>query len=291
MGVLSSNSLALSYTDSGTGPAVVFQHGLGGSAAQPASQAPRRCRVITLECRGHGSSPLGPEPELCFETFADDLRTLLDDLSVESAVIAGISMGAGVALNFAQRHPVRVRGLALVRPAWRDRPRPPNLHVFEEIARCIRTFGPEAGKAAFLEHQTSLYPDIPRTAQRSLVAQFDREGAYAHVAVLERLVNDQPFARPARELQHLTFPTIVVGNHDDPVHPISHAAWFADQLGPTNFVTVPARADDVAHRAAISSVLSDFVDLLHTPEAAPGSAMQHHHATKDAQELTNARPR
>ncbi len=120
MSTMSRSGLALSYTDSGRGPAVVFQHGLGGSATQPASQAPVRCRVITLECRGHGSSRLGPEAELCFTTFADDVRALLDELGIESAVIAGISMGAGVALNFAERHPDRVRGLALVRPAWRD---------------------------------------------------------------------------------------------------------------------------------------------------------------------------
>src|ERR687889_604426 len=46
-------------------------------------------------------------------------------------------MGAGVALRFALAEPERVRGLVLIRPAWLDRPNPPNLAVFRMPALVI----------------------------------------------------------------------------------------------------------------------------------------------------------
>ena len=45
----------------------------GGDAAQPAEVFPESRRRITLECRGHGASALGPTNRLSIATFADDI--------------------------------------------------------------------------------------------------------------------------------------------------------------------------------------------------------------------------
>ena len=57
------------------GPPVLFQHGLGGDAAQVAEVFPDAppARRITLECRGQGGSSFGPPGRLSIATFADDL--------------------------------------------------------------------------------------------------------------------------------------------------------------------------------------------------------------------------
>ena len=61
-------------------------------------------------------------------------------------------MGAAVALKFAIRHPDRISGLILSRPAWLIDPNPPNTRVFSKIAALIRELTPnraaEVGKRA-----------------------------------------------------------------------------------------------------------------------------------------------
>src|SRR5690606_31263385 len=112
------------------GAPFVFQHGLGGDTHQILDlySPPPGVRLITLDSRAHGATePLGDATMLHFSALADDLVALLDHLGLASAVIGGISMGAGVALNVALRHPQRLQGLILSRPAWLDRPLPPNL--------------------------------------------------------------------------------------------------------------------------------------------------------------------
>ena len=82
-------------------------------------------RLLSLDCRGHGGTrPLGPRTSSPFSSFADDVAALMDHLGLQRAVVGGISMGAGVALNLAFRYPQRVVGLVLAHPAWLDSPRP-----------------------------------------------------------------------------------------------------------------------------------------------------------------------
>src|ERR1700748_1130451 len=98
------------------GPLVAFQHGLGGDLTQPQSilGSSARLRALSFDCRGHGrTEPLGPADQLKFSRFADDLCTVVDALHADTLVVGGISMGAGVALNFALRYPSRVKGLIL----------------------------------------------------------------------------------------------------------------------------------------------------------------------------------
>jgi len=220
MPTLLHDGLPLSYRDTGSGPPFVFQHGLGGDAAQPASQAPAGCRLITLECRGHAATPLGPEEALGFQTFARDLDALLDELRLGPVALGGISMGAGVALALARLRPERVRALILVRPAWLDRPHPPNLYVYEEIAALLRRHGPQTGKQRFVADSA-----YRRARQRSpsltssLTSQFDRPHAREHAAVLERLPADRPLG-PPDEWSALSVPSLAIGAREDPAHPL-----------------------------------------------------------------------
>ena len=111
---------SLQVFDRGNGPAVVFQHGLGGDEAQVAQVFPDDAgwRRLTVECRGHGGSTLGSTRPFGFAMFADDVLAAADDAGLDRFAVGGISMGAAIALRLAVRHPDRVAGLVLVRPAW-----------------------------------------------------------------------------------------------------------------------------------------------------------------------------
>jgi len=271
MGTLCHDGLAFSYTDAGSGPPFVFQHGLGGDARQPASQAPGGCRLITLECRGHGGTPLGPEESLGFETFARDLEALLNWLGLPRVVLGGVSMGAGVALALAWLRPERVSALVLVRPAWIDRRRPRNLGVYTEIASLLGAHGPEAGKTLF-EHHSVAYR---RARQRSpalagsLTAQFDRPHARERCRVLERLPADRPIG-PDADWSRLDMPALVIGARGDDVHPYRIATALQERLPRAEVHEAPSKDHgDAEHRQAIAAAIGSFLARIGRAVPAP----------------------
>ncbi|MEA2419525.1 MAG: hypothetical protein QOE60_1731, partial [Thermoleophilaceae bacterium] len=78
-------------------------------------QAPylsRHFRVITVEGRGNGRADR-PRDELAYADaeYVDDALAVMDAVGVDSAVLAGLSMGARHALQFAARYPERAAGV------------------------------------------------------------------------------------------------------------------------------------------------------------------------------------
>jgi len=70
-------------------------------------------RVIAPDLRGRGRSGRLPAPYGLVQ-HADDLAAALDALDVERVYVLGHSMGAFVSVRFAERHPDRIAGLALI---------------------------------------------------------------------------------------------------------------------------------------------------------------------------------
>ncbi|MFE7552536.1 alpha/beta fold hydrolase [Streptomyces gardneri] len=109
----------LYFEDRGSGPALLLVHGHPFDHTMWQPQIDRFSlthRVIAPDLRGYGITPLGAT-ELTGITglgdFAEDLVDLLDDLGIEEAVVAGLSMGGQIAMELHRRHPERVRGLVL----------------------------------------------------------------------------------------------------------------------------------------------------------------------------------
>jgi pimeloyl-ACP methyl ester carboxylesterase len=75
-----------------------------------------------MNARGHAPSNDIDPAKATFDTFADDVIALADQLELARFVVGGISLGAATALNLAIRYPRRVTALVLCRPAWLDRP-------------------------------------------------------------------------------------------------------------------------------------------------------------------------
>jgi pimeloyl-ACP methyl ester carboxylesterase len=69
-----------------------------------------RHRVVRFDLRGYGETPLPDGPFV----YAADAAALLAELGVERAHVAGVSMGAGVALDLALAHPAMVDRLVLI---------------------------------------------------------------------------------------------------------------------------------------------------------------------------------
>ena len=71
-----------------------------------------RHRVIAVDTRGFGESPLGDDG-YAMDDLADDLAALLAELGIARAAVLGMSMGGYAALAFAVRHPARLAALVL----------------------------------------------------------------------------------------------------------------------------------------------------------------------------------
>jgi len=75
-------------------------------------------RVIAVELQGHGHTADIDRP-LSYESLADDIAALIASLGLEQADLFGYSLGGGVALQTAIRHPQVVRKLALASTAFK----------------------------------------------------------------------------------------------------------------------------------------------------------------------------
>ncbi|GBD11139.1 Tropinesterase [bacterium HR23] len=112
------NGIRLHYQEWGSGPPILWLHGLFGTLHQweeTAQHLKGRYRVLAYDARGHGRSEVPPRLEhYSQDAMVEDLRGVLDALAVRRAIIGGHSMGSNVALNFAFRYPDRCTALVLV---------------------------------------------------------------------------------------------------------------------------------------------------------------------------------
>lgn len=69
-------------------------------------------RVICYDLKGHGFSDSDPQQGYTVAGFSDDLRALAEALALPAQHVAAFSLGAFVALHYANAHPEQVRSLA-----------------------------------------------------------------------------------------------------------------------------------------------------------------------------------
>lgn len=119
------NGLEMYYEIHGsdTGTPLVLLHGalstieLDFGAILPTFAETRQ--VIAIEQQAHGHTADIDRP-LRYEQMADDTAALLQQIGVENADFYGYSMGAGVALQVAIRHPELVHKLVLMSVAYNN---------------------------------------------------------------------------------------------------------------------------------------------------------------------------
>lgn len=107
VGTENSTPIELFYEDHGSGQPVVLIHGfpLDGHSweKQTAALLEAGYRVITYDRRGFGRSSQ-VTTGYDYDTFADDLKVVLDTLDLRDAVLVGFSMGTGEVGRYLARH-------------------------------------------------------------------------------------------------------------------------------------------------------------------------------------------
>lgn len=113
---LNVNSVRLCYDDVGEGSIpVIFLHGFPFDKSMWYSQVESlksSHRVIAYDIRGFGKS-MDHGTNLSIDQFSEDLIRFMDLLSIDKAVVCGLSMGGYVAMNAQKRAPGRFEALVL----------------------------------------------------------------------------------------------------------------------------------------------------------------------------------
>jgi pimeloyl-ACP methyl ester carboxylesterase len=206
------NGLEMYYEIHGTGRPLVVLHGaymtIDAMGEIVPSLAETR-QVIAVELQGHGHTADIDRP-LSYEQMADDVTALLAEIGIEKADVFGYSMGGGVALQVAVRHPEVVRKLVVTSASYTSDVMHP------ELLEMIPSLTPEAFAGSPIEEaylRTAPNPeDFPNLVAK--LKQLDME----------------PYAWQPEDIQGIAAPALLIIGDSDAIRP-EHAVEMFRLLG------------------------------------------------------------
>jgi pimeloyl-ACP methyl ester carboxylesterase len=116
------NGLKMYYEVHGSGDPVVLLHGafmtITNNWTGWIGELSKTRKVIAVELQGHGRTA-DIDRDISSANLADDVAALLDHLKIPRADLIGYSMGGGVAMQCAIRHPEKVRKVVVISARFR----------------------------------------------------------------------------------------------------------------------------------------------------------------------------
>jgi len=253
------NGLRMHYEQEGSGPDVVFIHGLGSSARDWEEQIPAfrdRYRVTTLDLRGFGQTDK-PEGPYSMDGMARDVIGLLAALNIESAHILGLSLGGMVGQWVAILAPERVRSLTLSGTCAKLWPKGVD-HAISLLMRIILIPIREMPDIArHVSHEL-----FPEPQQAELRAQ-----AYERISQ-NHLPSFRAAARAIRTfdtrpyLPGLRTPTLILCGDEDPIVPLGHSKELHRLIPGSRYevITMSRHASNIDQPAKWNALARGFVD-------------------------------
>ena len=116
------NGIKVYYEVYGEGRPIILLHGafytIDMNWGQLIPELSKNRKVIAIEMQGHGHTPFSNR-ELSITTLASDVEKVMDYLKIDSADVAGYSMGGSVAYQFAVQSPKRLRRLVIISSTYK----------------------------------------------------------------------------------------------------------------------------------------------------------------------------
>jgi pimeloyl-ACP methyl ester carboxylesterase len=208
------NGIKFYYETLGTGYPLILLHGGLGASSMFGPNLPALAqgrKVIAVDLQGHGRTadvdrPLKPQ------LMADDIAALMKHLKLDRADVMGYSLGGGVAMFVAIRHPELVRKLVIVSVNFK------RSAIFPEMLAQQEQVRPEA--AEFMK-QTPMYQLYMSIAPRP--EDFPRLLG----KIGEMMKEDFDYSK---EIAGIKAPTMIAAGDSEMFAP-SHAAEFFGLLG------------------------------------------------------------
>ncbi len=152
-GLAQVNGAELYFELAGTGDALVFVHGFSLDHRMWDDQFgvfAKHFKVVRYDLRGFGKSSLPGEARY---SHAEDLLALVEHLKLGRVSVVGLSLGGGVAVDFALQFPEKIRSLIPVCPAIDGYPWSQEWNSsMEAIWKLGRSGDIEGARQLWLEH-------------------------------------------------------------------------------------------------------------------------------------------
>lgn len=259
------NGFKLNYVDTGgDGTPVLLVHGfpLNLEMWRPQIDAlGQRWRLIVPDLKGAGGSEGPDDPaEYTMDSYADELRALLDELDVDKVVLTGLSMGGYVVFAFLRKYPERVAALVLADTRAEADP-PEGIEKRTKQQDQVRAEGTagliDALSGALLGEKTrTSNPNVVETA-RAVMDNPPR----SFIGELEAM-KGRPDSTP--DLTTISVPTLIIVGEEDGVTPPDASRKMHEHIAGSQLVVIP----DVGHLSnlespeAFNSALEDFLSRL-----------------------------
>lgn len=214
----------ISYDDVGQGAPLVFVHGhpFDRSMWQDQAGALRsQYRLIAPDLRGYGETTAVPGIVSLTE-MAADIAALLDELGIEQAMLAGLSMGGQIVLEFYRLFPSRVRALILADTSPQAETEAGKRIRRDTAERLLREgmslYADETLPKMLSAHSIAHQPEV---ADR-LLAMMQRTPPVGAAAALRGRAERPDYVEL---LSRISVPTLVVVGSDDAFTPVSDAEF------------------------------------------------------------------
>ncbi len=253
------------FVQEADGKTLLFVHGFPLSHAMWRFQMEtfgREYRAIAPDLRGLGDSYV-PEPYTCYsmETYATDLKNLLDRLRVKKAVLIGLSMGGYIAFAFLRLFPERVRALVLA-DTRAEADSPEGIEARMKGIESVKAQGP----SALVE---GMIPKLfaPATLEKNpwlvqeVRAMMERQNSTGVMGALWAMAH-RPDSRP--DLPNIEIPTLVMVGEEDVLTPPGMAREMADSIPGARLTVIPGAGHMSPMEApeAFNEALMDFLSGL-----------------------------
>ena len=257
MTIANINGQKIFFEDSGgSGPAVVFSHGLLMDHEMFAPQCTAlagKYRVITWDERGHGKTNDAAAPFSYYDS-ADDLAALLKHLGIAQAVLAGMSQGGYLSLRAALRHPSLVRGLILLDTQALPED-PATLPLYTQLVQNWAANGLDDATATTIEHIIlgTGYADAA-----AWKAKWKQMRAANLMQIFQTLATRDDISAA---ISAITVPTLVVHGDADASIPLAHAQQMTQSLrhATLHVIAGGGHAANLTHAAQVTPLIEAFL--------------------------------
>ncbi len=259
------------YEDHGTGRPVVLIHGypLNGHSWEKQERVLLEAghRVVTYDRRGFGQSSQ-PTVGYDYDTFAADLKTLLEHLDLDDVVLVGFSMGTGEVTRYLGAYGSARIGKAALLGAippfllkTADNPEGVDQSVFDGIKAAVI-----ADRPAYFKDFLDNFYNVDEYAgtrisdqawQNSFIAAVSASAHAAHACVDTWLTDFRG------DLPKIDVPTLLVHGDADRILPYEATAKrLPGLIEDLHFVTVQGGPHNIAwtHADEVNEALLEFVD-------------------------------
>jgi 3-oxoadipate enol-lactonase len=219
------------------GPVLVLVDSLGTSLAMWDEQVPAlaaRHRVVRFDLRGHGGSPPVPGPYEIAD-LGRDIVGLLDELGVERADLAGISIGGMGAIWVAAHAPERVGRLVLCCTSARLGPAESWAARADLVRRSGMAAVADAVVARWLTPEYAAAHPTLLAELRAMIASVDPEAYAAWCGAIERM-------DLRSDLIAIQAPTLVIAGTEDPAIPMADIDALVAGIAGARLAVVPGAA-------------------------------------------------